>query len=89
MLADHAIRKLVELHLRALRVLRGCSLSVTLCSSCPSWLLSFRRPGWVASRSAAAILSMRVGLYSGSEGLGNKRGGDGGQAALRECLLAE
>ena len=30
--ADHAIRKLVELHLRALRVLRGCSLSMTLFS---------------------------------------------------------
>ena len=28
--ADHAIRKLVDFHLRALRVLRGCSLSVTL-----------------------------------------------------------
>ena len=30
--ADHAIRKLVELPLRDLRVLRGCSLSVTLFS---------------------------------------------------------
>ena len=30
---DHAIRKLVELPLRALRVLRGCSLAVTLFST--------------------------------------------------------
>ena len=29
---DHAIRKLVDLPLRVLRVLRGCSLSVALLS---------------------------------------------------------
>ena len=31
--ADHAIRKIVEFHLRALPVLRGCSLSVRLFSA--------------------------------------------------------
>ena len=31
--ADHVIRKLVELHLRDLRVLRGCSLAVLLFST--------------------------------------------------------
>jgi hypothetical protein len=31
--ADHAMREIVEFHLRALRVLRGCSLSVTLFST--------------------------------------------------------